>query len=90
MYAAFILGLATILAFVGWMIADDVLGLTKEDIPVEITVPENFTMEQVATALYEGGVINHRWLFRWYANIFGGYFVDNQFVVILWVLHISI
>ncbi|MCL2588461.1 MAG: endolytic transglycosylase MltG [Oscillospiraceae bacterium] len=73
MYAAFILGLSTILAFVGWMVADDVLGLTKEDIPVEIAIPENFTMDEVATILYEGGVINHRWLFVWYANIFGGY-----------------
>ncbi|MCL2562818.1 MAG: endolytic transglycosylase MltG [Oscillospiraceae bacterium] len=70
MYAAFILGVSTILAFVGWMLADDVLGLTRDDTPIEIAIPENFTIEEVADILYDAGVINHRWLFMWYAEQF--------------------
>jgi len=73
MYAAFLLGVSTILAFAGWMVVDDVLGLTKEDVPVEITIPERFTMEEVADLLHEGGLVNFPTLFIWYANMFGGY-----------------
>ena len=71
MYAAFILGVSTILAFVGWMVVDDVLGLTKEDIPVEITVPENFTLEEVAAELHAQGLINFPSLFVQYGRMFG-------------------
>jgi len=73
MYAAFILGVSTILAFVVWMAADDVLGLTRPDMVVEIMVPADFTIEEVAEALYAGGAINNRWLFRQYAYMFGAY-----------------
>ncbi|MCL2841947.1 MAG: endolytic transglycosylase MltG [Oscillospiraceae bacterium] len=72
MYAAFILGVGTILALLGWMWVDDILGLTKDDVPVEITIPHNFTIEDVAHELYAQGVINHQWLFIEYVNMFGG------------------
>jgi len=72
MYAAFILGVGTILALVGWILVDDILGLTKDDAPVEITIPRNFTIEDVAQELYANGVINHQWLFIEYVNMFGG------------------
>ena len=71
MYAAFILGISTIVAFVAWLAADDVLGLTREDTPIEITVPDDFTIEEIAEELYANGVINYRWLFRWYIEFFG-------------------
>ena len=70
MYAVFILGISTIFAFVAWLMADDVLGLTREDTPIEITVPQNFTIEELAENLYANGVINYRWLFTWYVNFF--------------------
>ncbi|MCL2568003.1 MAG: endolytic transglycosylase MltG [Oscillospiraceae bacterium] len=72
MYAAFVLGISTILAFVGWMVADDVLGLTRDEARVEVTIPENFTLRDVAEELYSAGAINNRWLFTMYADMFGG------------------
>jgi len=71
MYAAFVLGLSIILAFSLWMVVDDVLGLTREEIPVEVTIPDNFTLEDVAEALYASGAISRPTLFTWYAEIFG-------------------
>jgi len=73
MYAAFVLGLSTIMALVIWLAVDDILGLTKEDVPVEVTIPYDFTLADVAQELHEQGVINHPFLFRWYGNIFGAY-----------------
>jgi len=72
MYAAFILGVGTILALLGWMAVDDILALTKDDTPVEITIPYDFTIESVAQELYTHGIINHTFLFEWYVGQFGG------------------
>ena len=71
MYAAFILGVSVILASVAWMLADDMLGLTKDEAIVEIEIPQNFTIEQVTEILYAEGVINYRFLFQWFANMYG-------------------
>ena len=73
MYAAFILSVASIIAFMGWMLADDVLGLTVEDFVAEVTIPEDFTIEDVAEVLYEQGLIQHQWLFRMVAGLFSYY-----------------
>ncbi|MCL2369025.1 MAG: endolytic transglycosylase MltG, partial [Oscillospiraceae bacterium] len=70
MYAAFIVGISLILASVAWMIADDVLALTKEEFTVEIVVPENFTIEDVAEELYAQGVIRWRPIFIQFARIY--------------------
>jgi len=73
MYAAFILSVASIFAFLGWMLVDDVLGLTTEEFIAEVTIPEDFTIEDVAEELYEQGLIQHQWLFRMVAGLFNYY-----------------
>lgn len=73
MYAAFILSISTIVAFLGWMIVDDVLGLTIEEFVAEVTIPEDFTIDDVANELYEQGLIQFRWLFRFMAGLFNYY-----------------
>ena len=73
MYAAFILGVSTILGFLVWMAADEVLGLTAEEFTVEITIPEDFTIEDVANELHAQGLINNRFLFRFFATTFNYY-----------------
>lgn len=70
MYAAFILGLGTILAFLAWMAVDDMFALTREEFTVEITIPEDFTLEDVANELHAQGLISHPRLFRLMGNVF--------------------
>ena len=73
MYAVFILGAGVILASLAWMFVDDVLGLTKDETLVEVTIPENFTIEEVAEILYAQGLINYRFLFIRFAELFNAY-----------------
>ena len=73
MYAAFVLGLGTIFALLGWMVADDVLALTREDFVAEVVIPENFTIDDVANELHAAGLINHRFIFRQVARLFNYY-----------------
>ncbi|MCL2368673.1 MAG: endolytic transglycosylase MltG, partial [Oscillospiraceae bacterium] len=70
MYAAFVLGVGTILAFFAWMVVDDVLGLTKEEIPVEVTIPDDFTIYTVAEELHAQGLVNNPTIFIWFARMF--------------------
>jgi len=70
MYAAFVLSIATIVAFLGWMMADDVLGLTVGEFVAEITIPEDFSIDDVAEQLHEQGLIRYPWLFRIVAGLF--------------------
>jgi len=69
MYAAVILSVSIILASLAWMVADDVLALTKEETIVEVIIPENFTIEDVAEELYAVGAINIQWLFIQFVNL---------------------
>jgi len=71
MYAAVIVSVSIILASLAWMIADDVLALTKEETLVEIIIPEGFTIDDVADALYATGAINYRQLFTWFVGFTG-------------------
>jgi len=65
-YFIFILAMSTLLACVLWFAASDVLALGKEEKAVEITIPENYTVDEVAQILYENGVINNRKMFKIY------------------------
>jgi len=70
MYAAFILSISAIIAFVGWMVADEVLGLTAEEFVVEVTIPENFTLDEVTEELHTQGLISYPSVFRFLAGFF--------------------
>ena len=70
MYALFVLSISIILGSVAWIIADDVLGLTKPEMLAVIEIPEDFTLEEVADALVIEGLVNHRALFLWFGRMF--------------------
>ena len=65
-YVVSVLLVSFALAIFGWHCADDVLALTKPDRTVSVTVAENDTIEDVTETLYESGLIQYRWLFRFY------------------------
>ena len=52
------------LASVGWLAANDVLSLNKELVTAEITVEEDFTIEEVAQQLEDKGIIEYSFLFE--------------------------
>ncbi|MFI3313878.1 MAG: endolytic transglycosylase MltG, partial [Eubacteriales bacterium] len=67
-YVATVLTVSVVLAFVGWECADEVLSLTAPDELVMVTVPENFTVEQVSEILVEQDMIEMPWLFELYCK----------------------
>ncbi|MGE4486116.1 MAG: endolytic transglycosylase MltG [Oscillospiraceae bacterium] len=68
MYFAFIIGVSFLLACVGWLAATDVLALGKADTAVEVTIPQDFTVDQVADILYSNDIIKYKALFKIYAG----------------------
>jgi len=68
MYAAFVICVSILLASLAWMAAVDVLGFASVDEEVIVTVPEEFTLDEIVDMLHDYGIIRHRFLFRWYAN----------------------
>ena len=52
------------LASVGWLAANDVLSLNKELVTAEITVREDFTIEEIAQQLEDKGIIEYSFLFE--------------------------
>ena len=68
MYFAFIIGVSFLLACVGWIAATDVLALGKEDMAIEVTIPQDFTIDQVADILYSNEIIKYKELFKIYAG----------------------
>ncbi len=51
------------------VIGNDVFALVKDDAVVEVTIPENATIDQVSDILYEAGVINYPTVFKIYASL---------------------
>ncbi len=58
-------------------IANDVFAFSKEDVIVEITVPELATINDISELLYENGLISYPDIFRIYASISGD---DGEFL----------
>ena len=55
LYVAFVIGISTLLAAVGWVAANDVLALNKEEHSAIITLPEDvFTEKEVTVETDEG------------------------------------
>lgn len=65
-YVASVLIASFALAIFGWYCADDVLALTKPDRTVSITVAKDDTIDDVSQALYDNGLIEYQWLFKFY------------------------
>ncbi len=58
--------------------ANDIYGFVKSDKLVEITIPENATVEQVAEILHDNKIINYQWLFLAKEGDFSGEFVAGK------------
>lgn len=69
MYALFVISVSVVLACVGWMAATDVLALNKEERAAVVTIPEDFTADDVATALKDAGIIEYKLLFKLFYKI---------------------
>ncbi len=66
LYVISVLVVSAVLGIFGWVCADDVLALTKEDRVVTVTVDESDTVKTITEQLKEKGLINYPWLFRFY------------------------
>ncbi len=72
-YVVCVLGSAALLALAAWVCADDVLALTKPDEVVTVVINEGDTLKDVAETLKDKGLIEFKWLFRFY-----GWFSDAE------------
>ena len=62
---------STLLAGIGWLLANDLCALNKEYKEVTIQVTQDDTVGSVSKKLKEGGLIEYRWffnLFAWVSN----------------------
>ena len=69
MYFVFVMGAAVILATVGWISANDVLGLIKPDTTATVVITEGESISDLAEQLKEAGVINYPFLFKLYGKL---------------------
>ena len=68
LYAIFVICVCLLLASLLWLAATDVLGLGNSDDMVQITIPQDYTIDDVATILKENGLIEYKFLFKLFAN----------------------
>ncbi|MDR1669729.1 MAG: endolytic transglycosylase MltG [Oscillospiraceae bacterium] len=68
MYFILILVVSSFLAVFAWNCANDVLALSKPDLPVSVTIAEDYTVSELSRNLKELGVIENSWLFTLYCN----------------------
>ncbi len=67
-YAVFIICICLLLASLLWLAATDVLGLGNENEKVQVTIPEDYTMNEVSEILYKSGLIKYEFLFKIYTD----------------------
>ncbi len=68
LYAVFVICVCLLLASLLWLAATDVLGLGADETTIQVTIPEDFTVNEVADILYRNELIKYKVLFRLYAN----------------------
>lgn len=68
LYFIMILCISAVLAAVAWVAANDVLSLNKPEAKATIVVAENFTIDEVASSLKSGGIIQYPILFKIFAG----------------------
>lgn len=68
MYAVFIISVSIVLACVLWMAASDVLALNKPEITDIVVIPKGFDIDDVADRLKEAGLIEYKFLFKFYSS----------------------
>ena len=72
MYVVGVIGASVLLACLGWIAANDVLALNKEEKTVTITITEDESFGDVVNRLKDEGLIEYKWLFRLFAAFTGG------------------
>ena len=72
LYVVGVIGASVLLACLGWIAANDVLALNKEEKTVTITISEDESFGDVVNRLKDEGLIEYKWLFRLFAAFTGG------------------
>ena len=72
LYVVGVIGASVLLACLGWIAANDVLALNKEEKTVTITITEDESFGDVVNRLKDEGLIEYLWLFRLFAAFTGG------------------
>ncbi|MBR3991557.1 MAG: endolytic transglycosylase MltG [Clostridia bacterium] len=68
-YVTFVLVAAILLSVFIVMVANDMYAFVKSADPVEVTIPENATLDQVADILHDNRIIKYPGIFKMYAKI---------------------
>jgi UPF0755 protein len=68
LYAVFIICVCLLLASLLWLAATDVLGLGSDNEQVQVTVPDDWTIDSVSDMLYKERLIKYKFLFKLYAE----------------------
>ena len=68
LYSAFVISISLVLASLLWMATVDVLGFGNDNELVSVTVPDGFTIDDIADILYDAGLIRYRFLFIIFAD----------------------
>lgn len=61
--------------------ANDIYGFVKSDEQIEITIPQNATIDDVADVLYNNKIIKYKWLFKFKEGDFAGKFAAGTHTV---------
>ena len=68
LFFAFVVGISTLLAVLGWMAAKDVLALGKADVTAIVEVDKEDTVADVAQKLHDAGLVEYPFLFKIYGS----------------------
>ncbi len=68
-YVVFVLGGSLVLATFGWIAANDVLALNKEEATAVIELSSDASISDVAATLKEEGIIEYPWLFKLFCTV---------------------
>ena len=69
LYFVFVMGAAVIVATIGWISANDVLGLIKPDTTATMVITQDESISAIADQLKEKGLINYPFLFKIYGKL---------------------
>lgn len=67
-YFVLVAAAAIMIAKYAWLCADDVLALTKQDSPANISIEAGDNLEKITKKLHEAGLIEYPWLFKIYGE----------------------
>lgn len=67
-FAIFVICISVILASLLWLAVTDVLGFDSDSGIVQITVPKDYTIDDIADLLYDNGLIKYKSLFKFYSG----------------------